>query len=55
MAYFPDPRRVVIRTENIAGSELHGWWFNPRTGQATGLGTLAMSSDCLHAAHNGAG
>ena len=40
MAYFPDPRRVVIRTEAIAGLELHAWWFNPRTGQVTGLGTL---------------
>jgi len=39
MAYFPEHRSVTLATERIGTSELHGWWFNPRTGQATSLGT----------------
>jgi hypothetical protein len=39
MAYFPEHRPVTFATEVIAGSELRCWWFNPRTGQATALGT----------------
>jgi hypothetical protein len=40
MAYFPEHREVTFATEAIAGPELRGWWFNPRNGQATPLGTL---------------
>jgi len=40
MAYFPEHREVTLATEVIAGSELRGWWFNPRNGKATALGTL---------------
>lgn len=40
MAYFPEHREVSLATEAIAGAELHGWWFSPRTGEATPLGTL---------------
>jgi hypothetical protein len=40
MAYFPEHREVTVATAAIAGSELRGWWFNPRNGEATALGTL---------------
>jgi len=39
MAYFPEHRRATINTEKLAGGELRSWWFNPRTGKATALGT----------------
>jgi hypothetical protein len=40
MAYFPEHREVTLATEAIAGAGLRGWWFSPRTGDATALGTL---------------
>lgn len=41
MAYFPEHRRVIVNTGCIAAAKLRGWWFNPRTGEATPLGELA--------------
>jgi hypothetical protein len=41
MAYFPEHRRVTIATGRIAAAKLRGWWFNPRTGEATPLGEWA--------------
>ncbi len=40
MAYVPQHRRFAINTEKLPATELRGWWFNPRTGKATALGTL---------------
>jgi hypothetical protein len=40
MAYVPQHRRFTINTEKLSATELRGWWFNPRTGKATALGTL---------------
>ncbi|MBP8260659.1 MAG: DUF4038 domain-containing protein [Verrucomicrobia bacterium] len=38
MAYFPEHQRVTVNTGRIAAAKLRGWWFNPRTGEATPLG-----------------
>jgi hypothetical protein len=38
LAYFPSHHRVTLKTGRIAGPDLRGWWFNPRTGQATLIG-----------------
>jgi len=40
MVYFPEARRVTIQTEKIAAKALRGWWFNPRNGEVTALGTV---------------
>lgn len=41
MAYFPEPQRVTVNTGRIAAARLRGWWYNPRTGDATPLGDWA--------------
>jgi hypothetical protein len=35
MAYFPRYQPVTLNTGRIAATTLRGWWYNPRTGQAT--------------------
>jgi len=40
LAYFPCHHRLTFNTGRIAGTTLHGWWYNPRTGTATSLGEM---------------
>jgi len=41
MAYFPQPRRVLLNGARIAGDRLRVWWFDPRSGQARDMGQVA--------------
>jgi len=40
LAYFPRHQRVTLNTGRIASKNLHGWWYNPRTGDATSIGEM---------------
>ena len=40
MVYAPVGRRFSVRMNAIAGAKLRAWWFNPRTGSATAIGTF---------------
>ena len=40
MVYAPVGRPFTIRTGKLSGSRLTAWWFNPRTGKATSIGTF---------------
>jgi hypothetical protein len=39
MAYTYSGREFTIRMEQISGKKVIAWWYNPRTGEATRLGT----------------
>jgi hypothetical protein len=39
ISYIPTRRQVTIDMSKIAGEQARVWWFNPRTGTATDLGT----------------
>jgi hypothetical protein len=41
LAYFPRHHRVTLNTGRIAAKTLRGWWYNPRTGEATPIGEMA--------------
>jgi Protein of unknown function (DUF4038)/Putative collagen-binding domain of a collagenase len=38
MAYAPVGRAFEVRMSAIAGPRVRAWWFDPRTGKATGIG-----------------
>ncbi|MDP3684585.1 MAG: DUF4038 domain-containing protein, partial [Ignavibacteria bacterium] len=40
MAYTYTGRNFTINMGSISGSEINAWWFNPRTGEASKLGTF---------------
>jgi hypothetical protein len=41
LAYFPSYHQVTLNTGRIAAATLRGWWYNPRSGQATSIGEMA--------------
>jgi hypothetical protein len=41
--YLPTGKKVSIQLETISGNEVKGWWFNPRTGEASEIGTFLNS------------
>ena len=41
MVYAPVGRPFSVRMSVITGSRVKAWWFNPRTGTATAIGTYA--------------
>jgi hypothetical protein len=41
MVYAPLGRRFEVRMEVIHGNPVRAWWFDPRTGEATGAGEFA--------------
>lgn len=41
IAYIPTQREVTMDMTEVAGSQIHAWWFNPRTAGTTDLGTYA--------------
>jgi hypothetical protein len=41
MVYAPVGRSFTVRMNVIAGTRVKAWWFNPRTGRATPIGTFA--------------
>lgn len=38
MIYVPVGREFTVRMDAINGKEIVAWWFNPRNGEATGIG-----------------
>ncbi len=38
MVYAPVPRKFKVRMDKINGPTVKAWWFNPRNGEATGIG-----------------
>ena len=45
MVYSPSGREVRVRLDKIAGPKVNGWWFNPRTGDATRVGEFASTGE----------
>ncbi len=43
MVYVPAGRKFTVRMDCIKGGEIQAWWFNPRNGEATRLGTYAAA------------
>ncbi len=40
MVYAPVGRPFTVRMEVIKGEQVQGWWYNPRNGEATRIGTF---------------
>jgi hypothetical protein len=40
MVYAPVGRPITVRMDKIAGPKVKAWWFNPRDGKATEIGTF---------------
>ena len=40
MAYFPRHQQATLKTARISAATLRGWWYNPRTGEATLIGDM---------------
>ena len=38
--YAPVGRSFKVRMEKIAGAKIKAWWFNPRNGKPTAIGTF---------------
>jgi Protein of unknown function (DUF4038)/Putative collagen-binding domain of a collagenase len=45
MVYAPVGRPFAVRMQKIAGARVKAWWFNPRTGQATAIGTFPNTAE----------
>jgi len=41
MVYAPVGRSFKVRMDKIGGARVKAWWFNPRGGEATAIGTFA--------------
>jgi len=41
--YIPTGKKVTIKLGTISGHEVKGWWYNPRTGEASEIGTFPNS------------
>jgi hypothetical protein len=45
MVYAPIGRTFRVRMSAITGPKVKAWWFNPRTGEASSIGTFANSGE----------
>jgi hypothetical protein len=45
MVYAPVGRTFAVRMSAITGPKVRAWWFNPRTGVATRIGTFANTGE----------
>jgi hypothetical protein len=45
MVYAPVGRKFSVRMNAITGEQVKAWWYNPRNGEATPLGTFANSGN----------
>ena len=45
MVYAPIGRAFKVRMDKITGSKVRGWWFNPRTGEATSIGLFTNQGE----------
>ena len=40
MVYAPVGRKFAVNMDKITGAKVKAWWFNPRDGKATAIGTF---------------
>ena len=40
LIYCPDSQPFAVNLDKLPAKQLKAWWFNPRTGTATAIGTL---------------
>ena len=40
MVYAPVGRAFKVRMDKITGAKVKAWWFNPRDGKATAIGSF---------------
>jgi hypothetical protein len=45
MVYSPVGRKFKVRMNKVNGPKVNGWWFNPRDGKATSMGTFDNEGD----------
>jgi hypothetical protein len=45
MVYAPIGRSFSVRISKIAGDRVQAWWFDPRNGTATSIGTFPNAGD----------
>jgi hypothetical protein len=45
MVYAPIGRTFTVRMTVITGSRVNAWWFNPRNGRSTSIGTFPNTGD----------
>jgi len=45
MVYVPLGRKFKVRMDKLAGSEVKAWWFDPRDGKATAIGTYPNTGE----------
>ncbi len=43
IAYMPTARTITVDLTQLSGTEMHGWWFNPRTGASESAGKFSTS------------
>ena len=48
MIYVPVGREFTVKKEALDASEIKAWWYNPRTGKATHLGTYKNDTDKVY-------
>ena len=44
IAYMPTARTITVDLTKLSGSNISGWWFNPRTGEAEAAGNFPTSA-----------
>ena len=45
MVYAPIGRAFKVRMDKLNGTKIKGWWFNPRTGEATSIGLYSNQGE----------
>jgi hypothetical protein len=45
MVYAPVGRPFTVQMSKISGAQVTAWWFNPRTGTATRIGTFRNTGE----------
>jgi hypothetical protein len=45
MVYAPIGRAFSVRMSKITGGSVNAWWFDPRTGIATFIGTFSNTNE----------
>jgi hypothetical protein len=40
MVYTPASRKFSVRMDKVTGPKVVAWWYNPRTGEATRIGSF---------------
>jgi hypothetical protein len=45
MVYSPCGRPFAVRMNAVSGSEVRAWWFDPRTGSASLIGSFANTGE----------